>query len=59
MTIKKYSKEEIKETEDKTDYQRVKSMSDEEIEKNAQEDPDALPLTDEQIKKFKKVKNNV
>ncbi len=59
MTIKKYSKKELKETEDKTDYQRAKNMSDEEIEKNAQEDPDALPPTDEQMKKFKKVKNNV
>lgn len=42
--------------EDKTDYERVKNMSDEEIEKNAQEDSDSLPPTDEQMKKFKKVR---
>ena len=57
MTIKKYTKKEIEKMEDKTDYERIKNMSDEEIEKNAQEDPDALPPTDEQMKKFKKVKN--
>jgi hypothetical protein len=56
MAIKKYTKKEIEKMEDKTDYERVKNMSDEEIEKNAQEDSDSLPPTDEQMKKFKKVR---
>jgi hypothetical protein len=56
MTEKIYSEEEIKKLKDKTNYAHLKKMTEEEIEKNAESDPDALPPTDEQMKKFKKVK---
>jgi hypothetical protein len=39
-----------------TDYERLKKMSEEEIEKNAESDPDAPLLTDEELKKFKHIK---
>ena len=35
--------------EDKTDWERVRNMTDEEIEAAALSDPDAQPLTDEQL----------
>lgn len=38
-----------------TDYERLKEMTEEEIEENAKSDPDAPLLTDEDLKKFKKV----
>jgi len=38
-----------------TDYERLKKMTEEEIEENAKADPDAPLLTDEDLKKFKKV----
>lgn len=56
MTEKTYTEEEIKKLKDKTDYERLKNMTEEEIERNAESDPDALPPTEEQLKKFKKVK---
>jgi len=40
----------------KTDYERLKKMTEGEIEENAKDDPDAPLLTDEELKKFKKVK---
>ncbi len=58
MSIKKYTEEELKNIKDETDYERVENMSDEEIEKNSQSDEDSLTPTDEQLKKFKKVKKN-
>lgn len=42
----------------KTDYERLKKMTEGEIEENAKDDPDAPLLTDEELKKFKKVKNS-
>ena len=42
----------------KTDYERLKKMTEGEIEKNAKDDPDAPLLTDEELKKFKKVKKS-
>jgi hypothetical protein len=42
-------------THGKTDYERLKNMSEEEIQRNAEEDED-LPLqTDDALKRFKKV----
>jgi hypothetical protein len=38
-----------------TDYERLKKMTEDEIEENAKDDPDAPLLTDEDLKKFKKV----
>ena len=39
----------------KTDYDRLKTMTEEEIEKNALSDPDAPLLSDEDLKKFRRV----
>ncbi len=36
----------------KTDWERVRNMSDEEAEQNALDDPDNPPLTDEQLERF-------
>ncbi len=43
-------------TSGKTDYKRLENMTEEEIEKNAENDPDAPLLTEEELKKFKKIK---
>ena len=42
----------------KTDYEPLKKMTEGEIEENAKDDPDAPLLTDEELKKFKKVKKS-
>ena len=39
----------------KTDYERLKNMTEEEIEKNADDDPDAPLQSEEDLKRFKKV----
>ena len=56
MSIKKYTEEELKKLNDETDYDRLKDMSDEEIEENAKKDKDSATPSDEQLDKFKKVK---
>lgn len=43
-------------TNGSTDYDRLKSMTEKEIEDNAKSDPDAPLLTDEDLAKFKRVK---
>lgn len=58
MADKKYTESEVKNLEDKTDYERLNNMTEEEIERNSNSDPDALTPTEEQMKKFKKVKKN-
>lgn len=40
----------------KTDFTRLKAMTDEELEQNANSDPDNLPLTLEQLSQFRPVK---
>ena len=40
---------------DETDWERVKTMTEEEIEAAALADPDNPPLTDEELKRFKQV----
>ena len=45
--ITKVSLEEVKKITDKTNWERVKGMSEEEIERNALSDPDAQPTTEE------------
>ena len=55
MVDKKYTEEEAKALKDKTDYERLKNMIQDEIEDNAKSDEDALSPTDEQMKKFRKV----
>ncbi len=39
----------------KTDYERLKNMTEEEIEANAKNDPDNPLQSDEDLKKFKRV----
>ena len=39
----------------KTDYDRLKNMTEEEVEKNAQDDPDAPLQSEEDLKRFKRV----
>lgn len=56
MSEKTYSLEDLKKLKSKTDYERLKKMTDEEIERAAEEDPDSALPTDEELKKFKRVK---
>ena len=41
--------------EDMTDYKRLASMSQEEVLEAAKSDPDAQPLTDEQLRRFRRL----
>lgn len=56
MSIKKYTKEQIEKMDDKTDYERVKNMTEEEIRKNAEADPDVPLQSEEDLEKFKPAK---
>ena len=58
MSEKTYTLEEIKKLRSRTDYERLKNMTDEEIERAANEDPDSALPTDEELKKFKRVNPN-
>lgn len=58
MTIKKYTEEELEKLEDKTNYDRLDKMSDEEIEYNSLTDEDCFTPSEDDLKKFKRVKNN-
>ena len=58
MSTKKYTEEELKKLKDETDYERLDSMTNEEIEENSKSDPDSLSPSDEDLAKFKKVKKN-
>jgi hypothetical protein len=58
MTIKKYTEEELKILKDETDYQRLRDMSEEEIEDGSKKDPDSISPSDDQLKKFKKAGKN-
>ncbi len=42
-------------TDGKTDYDRLKKMTEKEVEENAKADLDAPLLSDEELKKFKRV----
>jgi hypothetical protein len=49
--IVRYTSEQLRNLPDtETDWTRVNAMTDEEIERNALEDPDAPPATEEQLK---------
>ncbi len=54
MTIEKHTKDELKKLKDRSDTDRLKNMTEDEIDEAAKSDPDNPPLTDEQLKKFKK-----
>jgi len=56
MSIKKYSKEDLEQMEDLTDYERVNHMTEEEIKENAESDSDAPLQSEDDLKKFQRVK---
>lgn len=58
MNDKTYTAEELERLKSRTDQRRLDKMSEEEIERNARSDPDALPPDDEQLKQFKKVRKH-
>lgn len=43
--------------EDKTDWTRLKNMTEEEIEAGARADPDNPPMTDEELKRLRRIPN--
>ncbi len=54
MTLEKHTDEELKKLKDRSDTERLKNMTEEDIEKGALSDSDNPPLTDEELKKFKR-----
>lgn len=54
MTTTRVTKEEIKNQKGDTDVERFKSLTDEEIEEAARNDPDSALPTSEQLKEFKR-----
>lgn len=54
MTIERYTRDELEKLKDRSDIERLKKMTDEEIVEAAKSDPDNPPLTNEQLKKFKR-----
>jgi len=54
MAIVQYTQEELEKMKGETNEERLKNMTEEEIEEGAKSDPDNPPLTDEQLKKFKR-----
>ncbi len=58
MTIEKHTRDELDKLKDRSDIERLENMTDEEIEAAAKSDPDNPPLTDEQLKKFKRPKSD-
>ena len=58
MTIKKYTEEELEQLKDETNYERLDEMSNEEIESNSMSDKDCITPSEDDLKKFKKVKHN-
>jgi hypothetical protein len=53
MAIIRRTLEEARKVPSKSDTERLKNMTDEEITKAAEDDPDNLPLTEEDFKRFK------
>ena len=49
--------EEIEKMKDRTDYDRLKNMSEDEVRENAESDPDAPLQSDEDLKRFSRVKH--
>ncbi|WP_018694164.1 hypothetical protein [Algicola sagamiensis] len=54
MATETYTMEELEKQEDRSDAERVKNMTDEEIEEAAKSDPDSALPTDEELKQFKR-----
>ena len=55
MTKVRYTAEEAKKIKGKTDWDKVDKMTEEELEQAALSDPDVAPLSEEELKKFKRV----
>lgn len=55
MAMVRYTLEEAKKLVSDTDWDAVDKMTEEEIHAAALADPDAQPLSEEQLKKFKRV----
>ena len=47
--------EEAKKIKGKTDWEKLENMTDEELHQAAIDDPDVAPLSEEELKKFKRV----
>ncbi|MEZ5691412.1 MAG: hypothetical protein R3D71_07090 [Rickettsiales bacterium] len=56
-TIMNISAKDNMSIKDETDWLAVENMTEEDIEKAALSDPDNLPLTDDELKKFRSVPN--
>ncbi|MBP7546547.1 MAG: hypothetical protein KA754_01190 [Corallincola sp.] len=56
--MKKYTEEQLKHMQDKTDYDRLENMTEDEVEENSVIDEDSLTPSDADLAKFKKVKND-
>ena len=54
MTIVRYTKEQIEKMKGKTDAERLKNITEEELEEAAKSDPDSAWPDDEELKKFKR-----
>ena len=52
MGIERYTAEEAKKLPSRSDTERLKNMTEEDIERAAEDDPDNPPLTDEELKGF-------
>jgi hypothetical protein len=55
MAIKIYSKEELKDIEDKTDYERLKKMTEADVESGSVSDEDAVTPSAKDFETFRKV----
>ena len=58
MPKKAHTNEDAEKMKDLTDYDRVSTMSDDEIKKNAELDPDASLQSEEDLERFKRVKTH-
>ncbi|MGI9281152.1 MAG: hypothetical protein ACR2PX_16220 [Endozoicomonas sp.] len=54
MAIVRHSQDELDKMKGETNEERLKNLTEEEIEERAKSDPDNPPLTDEQLKEFKR-----
>lgn len=55
MKIVTYTAEEARNLKGDTDWDALDKMTDEELHQAALDDPDAQPLTEEELKRFKRV----
>jgi hypothetical protein len=53
MAIIRRTREEARKIKSRTNVERLQNLTDEEITKAAEDDPDNPPLTDEELKQFK------